>query len=80
MLLVDGNYNQWSNWSDCNMANFETERNRTCQEGPGKCHGESKEIRKCGEKYDPVLTMGHVDKGPLGLRQVGGTMASWLER
>lgn len=57
MLLVDGNYTQWSKWSPCDSETFDTKRTRTCQgyQHGGKCEGESVEIRKCGKKYDPIL-------------------------
>ena len=66
MLLDDGNYTQWSPWSECNQRTFERKRDRTCQGNQcgGKCEGEGEEIKKCGEKYDPTLTMVHVDKVP----------------
>ena len=64
MLLVDGNYTQWSRWSTCDMKTFDTKRNRTCEGNQygGACEGKSEEIKKCGEKYDPTLTVAHVEK------------------
>ena len=55
MLLVDGNYKQWGDWTPCDDK-FDTKRTRTCQgfKYGGDCDGESVEIRKCGEKYDPI--------------------------
>ena len=55
MSLVNGNYTQWTPWSTCDDK-FDTKRTRTCQgyQHGGTCDGESEEIRKCGEKYDPI--------------------------
>ena len=71
MLLVDGDYTQWSNWSSCDSNTFDIKRNRTClgpQHGGKRCDGEPEEFKKCGKKYDPIPAMVHVNKGLFGFR------------
>ena len=64
--VVHGNYTSWGDWSECD-DNFDTIRTRTClgTEHGGKCDGEPKEMRKCGEIYIwPLLLRSMLIRGP----------------
>ena len=54
LLVVDGNYTAWSNWTSCSEAcgPGQQERRRNCTEpkrahGGADCQGPATEIREC---------------------------------
>ena len=54
ILVVDGNYTEWSNWTSCSKAcgPGEQVRRRNCTKprpahGGADCHGPATEIREC---------------------------------